>query len=216
MTEPEGVSLRHFVEGIGGRLSAPKGKTYARAVLDIESRNNPFIGRYMLAGDLACVLSARELGITPKPEADRLIRCLVDLIPKAQELARTKSIGDIVVSRELWVADVVGRDAGSWLHVGRNRAESLRGSLPRMYFRDILWRQNAALQRLVAALVDKAEPNLEALAPFYHHLQHAGRTSLGEYLLSFATNFATHFDRLAEADRRLDLAPHRIRVARSW
>jgi argininosuccinate lyase len=207
MAENEGVTLRHFVEGIGGRLAAPKGKTYTRAVLDIESRNNPFIARYMLAGDLACVLSARELDITPKPEADKLIRCLIELLPRAEELAREKSIGDIVVSRELWVSDVVGKDAGAWLHVGRNRAESLRGSLPRMCFRDILWRQNIALQQLVGALVDKAEPNLEALAPFYHHLQHAGRTSLGEYLLSFATNFATHFDRIAAADKHLDLAP---------
>ena len=161
----------------------------------------------MLAGDLACVLSARELGVTPKSDADTLIRCLIDLLPQAERLAREKSIGDIVVSRELWVADAVGKDAGSWLHVGRNRAESLRGSLPRMYFRDVLYRQNIALQHLVRALLERAEPTLESLAPFYHHLQHAGRTSLGEYLLSWATNFASHFDRIREADIRLDLAP---------
>ena len=48
---------------------------------------------------------------------------------------------------------------------------------------------------------------MEALAPFYHHLQHAGRTTLGEYLLSWATSFHAHFDRIAQADARLDLAP---------
>jgi argininosuccinate lyase len=122
-------------------------------------------------------------------------------------MSREKSIGDIVVSRELWIVDAVGQDVGAWLHVGRNRAESLRGSLPRMFFRDALYHEHVALKRLVRVLLDRAKPNLTAVAPFYHHLQHAGRTSLGEYLLSWAASFNKHFDRLDEADKRLDLAP---------
>ncbi len=206
MSEPK-IESRKFVEGIGGRLAASKSQSYARAVLEIEGRNNPYIGRYMLAGDLACVLSAHELGITPTPDAKALAKCLADLLPRAEEMGRAHSIGDIVVSRELWVVEAVGQDAGAWLHVGRNRAESLRGSLPRMFFRDALHREHLALQRLVRVLLAKAEPNMSAIAPFYHHLQHAGRTSLGEYLLSWAASFAKHFDRLEQADDRLDLAP---------
>lgn len=198
---------RRLVEGVGGRLSASKSATYDRAVLAIEARNNEYLAKYMLAGDLACVLSARELGITPDAEAKALISFIVGIMPELDRYVRDGSIGDIVVSRELWVVQAVGRDAGAWLHVGRNRAESLRGSLPRMFFRDALSRQRVALQKLMVALLDKAGPTLEAVAPFYHHLQHAGRTSLGEYLLSFATNFEGHFERIEQADRRLDLAP---------
>lgn len=201
------ADLRKFVEGVGGRLSAGKAATYARAVLDVEARNNEYTARWMLAGDLACVLSAHELGVTPAAEARALAGALIELIPRSTELARTRSIGDIVVSRELWIAEAVGKEAGSWLHVGRNRAESLRGSLPRLFFRDVLHRESIALERLVAALVGRATPTMSSLAPFYHHLQHAGRTSLGEYLLSFAASFAKHFDRLTQADDRLDLAP---------
>ncbi|WP_454854772.1 lyase family protein [Rhizobium binxianense] len=201
------IEARKFVEGVGGRLAASKSQTYAKGVLAVEGRNNPFIGKYMLAGDLACVLSAHEIGVTPTEEARTLARCLVDLLPRAEEMSYTQSIGDIVVSRELWVVEAIGQDAGSWLHVGRNRAESLRGSLPRMFFRDAIHREHIALQRLVKALLDRAEPHMSSLAPFYHHLQHAGRTSLGEYLLSWAASFNKHFDRIAEADRRLDLAP---------
>lgn len=201
------ISARQFVEGIGGRLATAKSQTYARAVLAVEGRNNPYIGRYMLAGDLACVLSAHELGITPPDAARALARCIADLLPRVEKLSRDQSIGDIVVSREFWIVEQVGQDVGAWLHVGRNRAESLRGSLPRLFYRDALHREQVALQRLVRALVDRAGPNLTALAPFYHHLQHAGRTSLGEYLLSFAAAFSRHFDRIAQADERLDLAP---------
>ena len=123
------VETRKFVEGVGGRLSASKSQTYANAVLAIEGRNNPFIARYMLAGDLACVLSSHELGVTPTHDAKALARCIIDLLPRAEQMSRDHSIGDIVVSRELWIAEMVGQEAGSWLHVGRNRAESLRGSL---------------------------------------------------------------------------------------
>ena len=207
MEASEAGALREFVEGVGGRLSVGKAESYARAVLDVESRNNEYIAPYMLAGDLACVLTANELGVTPDAEAKALAKALVDAMDKATELSRTRSIGDIVVSRELWISEVVGKEAGAWLHVGRNRAESLRGSLPRMFFRDVLHRETEAMERLVRALTERAAPHLTDLAPFYHHLQHAGRTSLGEYLLSFAASFAKHFDRIEQADDRLDLAP---------
>jgi argininosuccinate lyase len=207
MSAVEEIAARQFVEGIGGRLASSKSSSYANGVLAIEARNNPFHGRYMLAGDLACVLSAHELGITPTADAQALTRCIIDLLPQVARLSRERSIGDIVVSRELWIVDAVGKDAGSWLHVGRNRAESLRGSLPRMFYRDALHREFVALERLVRVIVDRAGPVLTEIAPFYHHLQHAGRTSLGEYLLSFAASFYKHFDRINEADKRLDLAP---------
>ena len=100
------IEARKFVEGVGGRLAASKSQTYAKGVLAVEGRNNPFIGKYMLAGDLACVLSAHEIGVTPTEEARTLVRCLVDLLPRAEEMSYTQSIGDIVVSRELWVVEV--------------------------------------------------------------------------------------------------------------
>ena len=207
MADSDPAATHKFVEGIGGRLAASKSQSYARAVLSIEGRNNQYLAKYMLAGDLACVLSAWELGVTPDDAAKALIRCLLDLIPRAEELGREGAAGDIVLQREFWIADIVGQDVGSWLHVGRNRAESLRGSLPRMFFREALHHEHVALLRLVRVLVDRAEPVLEAVAPFYHHLQHAGRTTLGEYLLSWAMSFHGHFDRIAQADARLDLAP---------
>jgi argininosuccinate lyase len=201
------IEARKFVEGIGGRLAASKSESYRKAVLAIEGRNNAYTAKYMLAGDLACVLSAHELGVTPTADAKALARCLIGLLPSAEQMSRERSIGDIVVSRELWVVETVGQEVGAWLHVGRNRAESLRGSLPRMFFRDALHREHLALQRLVRVLLERARPSLTDLAPFYHHLQHAGRTSLGEYLLSWAASFGKHFGRIDEADKRLDLAP---------
>jgi argininosuccinate lyase len=207
MNDKTSESALDFVEGVGGRLKSPKSQAYLDAVWNVEGRNNVFLAKYMLASDLAYVLSAYELGITPERDAKALIRCLVDLLPRAETLGRENARGDIVLQRELWVVNAVGKDVASWLHLGRNRAESLRGSVPRLFFRDALHRERVALINLVRALIDTAEPVMEAVAPFYNHLQHAGRTSLGEYLLSWATNIHSHFDRIAQADSRLDLAP---------
>lgn len=205
MSEP--VSTREFIEGIGGRLTRNKSEAYIRAIMQVEGRSNQFTARHMLVGDMAFSLSATELGITP-PEASKAIcQCLLEMIPRAEELGRDNATGDIVFQREVWVADVVGRDVGAWQHIGRHRAESLRGYLPRMFFRDALWRERQAMLRLVRTLVDKAGPVLEAYAPVYHHLQHAGYTTLGEYLLGFAGNLIDYIERFEQIDRRLDFAP---------
>jgi len=65
VANPELPTTQKFVEGVGGRLTASKSQSYARAVLSIEGRNNTYLAKYMLTGDLACVLSAWELGVTP-------------------------------------------------------------------------------------------------------------------------------------------------------
>src|SRR4051794_16484811 len=104
VADPESPTTQKFVEGIGGRPATSKSQSYARAVLSIEGRNNAYLAKYMLTGDLACVLSAWELGVTPESAARALIACLLDLIPRAEELGRAGVEGDIVLQRELWVA----------------------------------------------------------------------------------------------------------------
>ena len=112
MADSDKSATHKFVEGIGGRLAESKSQSYARAVLGIEGRNNPYLAKYMLMGDLACVLSAWELGVTPDDAAKSLIRCLLDLIPRAEELGQQGGAGDIVLQREFWIADAVGQEVG--------------------------------------------------------------------------------------------------------
>ena len=56
-------------------------------------------------------------------------------------------------------------------------------------------------------LLTQAKPALEAIAPNYHHLQHSGFTTLGEYLLSWAAVFEPHLQRIDQVDQRLDNGP---------
>lgn len=206
MTDSETNSI-DFVHGVGGRLSAPKSPLYIETVARVEARANPFVARYMLVSDLAYVLTAVELGVTPKAEGVALVSCLLDLLPEADRLAYSGGDTDIVTLREAWVVDRIGQQLGSRLHVGRNRGESIRNILPRLFFRQALHDGRQALFRLITALHAKAGPLRDSRCPLYHHLQHASVTTAGEYLLSLASNLLPHLDRLAEADARTNVAP---------
>jgi argininosuccinate lyase len=190
-----------------GRLAAGKSASYVRAVSEPESRASRFTARAMLVSDVAYVLSAAELGFTPVESATKLIAALLDLLDALDRLDLSRPAGDIVAQREAWMSEHTGREHTAWLHLGRNRGESLRSYLPRMFFRQKLHEQGQLVANLVTNLLRRAEPVLEAISPNYHHLQHSGFTTLGEYLLSWVVVFERHFERIEQADRRLDKAP---------
>ena len=190
-----------------GRLAGSKSASYVRAVSTLEARASRFTARGMVVSDIAYVLSAAELGYTPQDSARVLITALLELLDSLDQVDMSRPPGDIVAQREAWMAERAGREHTAWLHLGRNRGEALRNYLPRMFFRNTLHQEGRVLAELLSNLVRRAEPVLEAISPNYHHLQHSGLTTLGEYLLSWAVVFERHFDRIAEVDRRLDKAP---------
>src|SRR5262249_15897841 len=151
-----------------------------RAVGDPESRASRFTARWMLVSDIAYVLSATELGYTPTDSAHKLITVLLELLDSLDRIDLTQPAGDVVAQREAWVAGRAGRQPTAWLHLGRNRGESLRAYLPRMFFRQMLHDEGRLVAELIANLVRRAEPVLDAMSPNYHHLQHSGFTTLGE------------------------------------
>ncbi len=190
-----------------GRLAGGKSPSYQRAVNEPETRASRFTARYMLASDIAYVISAAELGATPSKVAAGLLKALLPLYDDVSAIDTSTPLGDVVAQREAWVADEAGREATAWLHLGRNRGESLRSFLPRMFFRQTLHEAARANAKLLTNLVARARPVLESIAPNYHHLQHSGLTTLGEYLLSWAVVFERHMERFEQVDHRLDKAP---------
>jgi argininosuccinate lyase len=172
-----------------------------------EARASEFTARYMLASDVAYVLSAAELGATPRDAAAKLLDTLLALYDNIEGIDTSTPLGDVVSQREAWVSEKAGKQSTAWLHLGRNRGESLRGFLPRMFFRQTLHEAAQANARLLNNLVTRAGPVLEAVSPNYHHLQHSGLTTVGEYLLSWAIVFERHIERIEQVEHRLDKAP---------
>ena len=191
----------------GARLAGAKAPSYVRAVNEVEARSSGYTARYMLVSDVAYVLTAAEMNLTPAESAKPLLEALLALIDDLDAIDTTTPAGDIVAQREAWMREKVGAQHAAWLHLGRNRGESLRAYLPRLYFRHVLYEQRRTVAGMLRVLVEKAGPVLEAVAPNYHHLQHSGFGTLGEYLLSWVPVFLPHLERLEQVEQRLDYGP---------
>jgi argininosuccinate lyase len=190
-----------------GRLAGAKAQSYLRAVNEPEARASQFTARLMLTTDLAYLLSSAEMNLMPRDCARHLTAAVVGLIDELPSRDLSRPPGDIVAQREQWISQRVSKTDAAWLHLGRNRGESLRNYIPRLFFRGVLHDQGRQIANLVRRVVDRAGPLLGALAPNYHHLQHSGLATIGEYLLSWAVTFERHVQRLTQVDGRLDYGP---------
>lgn len=190
-----------------GRLAGAKAVSYLRAVNEPEARASVFIAPIMLKTDLAYLLCSAELGLMPEDSAKHLAAAVLQCLETLSSRDTSQPPGDIVAQREKWVVQLVDKKDAAWFHLGRNRGESLRNYIPRLFFRDVLHTQGQEVGRLIQNLVARAENLLDALAPNYHHLQHSGLATVGEYLLSWAVTFERHIQRLQQVDARLDKGP---------
>jgi argininosuccinate lyase len=190
-----------------GRLQGTKAASYLRAVNEPEARASKFTAPIMLKTDLAYLLCSAEMKLMPEDTARHLSKSVLQCLDELATRDTSLPPGDIVAQREKWVTELVDKKDAAWFHLARNRGESLRNYLPRLFFRDVLHIQGQKIALLVAQLVNRAESLLDALAPNYHHLQHSGLTTVGEYLLSWAVTFERHIQRLQQIDKRLDNGP---------
>ena len=190
-----------------GRLAGAKAASYLRAVNEPEARASQFTAPIMLKTDLAYLMCSADLKLMPVDTAKHLTTAVLKCLDDLANRDTTQPPGDIVGQREKWVTQLVDKKDAAWLHLARNRGESLRNYIPRLFFRDVLHTQGQEIAKLVQNLVNRAETLLDALAPNYHHLQHSGLATVGEYLLSWAVTFERHVERLKQIDARLDKGP---------
>ncbi len=190
-----------------GRLAGAKAASYIRAVNEPEARASCFTAPFMLKTDLAYLMCSAEMKLMPEDNAKRLAAAVLSCLDELSSRDTTQPPGDIVGQREKWVTQLVDKQDAAWLHLARNRGESLRNYIPRLFFRDVLHAQGQAIAKLVQCLVNRSETLLDALAPNYHHLQHSGLATVGEYLLSWAVTFERHVQRLQQVDARLNNGP---------
>jgi argininosuccinate lyase len=190
-----------------GRLAGAKAASYLRAVNEPEARASGFTAPIMLKTDLAYLMCSAQMKLMPQDAAKHLTAAVLTCLDELPRRDTTQPPGDIVGQREKWVTQLVDKKDAAWFHLARNRGESLRNYIPRLFFRDVLHTQGQEIAKLIQNLVNRADTLLDALAPNYHHLQHSGLATVGEYLLSWAVTFERHVQRLQQVDARLDKGP---------
>ncbi len=96
--------------------------------------------------------------------------------------------------------------AGAKLHTGRSRNDQVALDL-RLWLREELVAQQAAVRRLQTALVDRAERHQQVWMPGYTHLQRAQPVSFAHHLLAYVEMFDRDHARLGDAFARVNVCP---------
>jgi argininosuccinate lyase len=140
-------------------------------------------------------------------ECDQLLRGLEQVKAEFDAGAFQVQPGDedihTAVERRLY--ELIGPVAGK-LHTGRSRNDQVATDL-RLYLLDEIAILREALTDVQAAIVEKAEANLDALMPGYTHMQQAQPVLFSHWLMSFFWKLQRDRDRLADLTKRVRICP---------
>jgi argininosuccinate lyase len=163
--------------------------------------------RRLLAADVkGSQAFARELervGVLTAAERDQVGSALEEIA--AETVDDNASDEDI----HTWVIRRLKEKAGAAadkIHTGRSRNEQVSLDF-RIWIRDQIAALRARLGDLMAALVELAEREGEAVLPGYTHLRRAQPVLWGHYLLAYFEMLSRDLERFEEARRRADLLP---------
>src|SRR5262249_40567007 len=173
--------------GRGGRLRGPAADELVAGAFAAEAAHGPRLARGLSLADLAHAVALVEGGDLAGPDAQALLRGLLELheIP-GDEFPWDASLGDAFNSREAELERRVGRSAAGWLSAGRPRREAFRVGL-RLTARAGVRELHDALVDQAAALAAHARETKTALATDYTYLQPAQPTTVGHLLLAYAS-----------------------------
>src|SRR5574340_892579 len=160
-----------------------------------------------IRGSQAHVTMLAAQGIVPKAAARRIVAALE---PVRAEFAAGKipldpALEDVHTHVERRLGELVGKDAG-YLHAGRSRNDQVALD-ERLFIVAACDRCDAALVRLLRALVARAREHQDTILPGYTHLQRAQPVSLAHHLLAYAEMLGRDRERFAEVRRRAAVSP---------
>jgi argininosuccinate lyase len=158
-------------------------------------------------GSQAHVTMLAQRGIVPKAAARRIVRALDQVKGEFQRgaIRFDPALEDVHTHVERRLGELVGKDAG-YLHAGRSRNDQVALD-ERLFLVAACGRADAALARLMAALVARAKEHQGTILPGYTHLQRAQPVSLAHHLLAHVEALGRDRERLADVRRRAAISP---------
>jgi len=197
MSGPKGARGRRFAAGLGrdaAAMNASTGFDWRLLAHDV-------------AGSTAHARMLAARGIISAEDAERIAEGLAavaaDLEAGVVEL--DPALEDIHMNVEARLIDRIG-EAGRRLHSGRSRNDQVALDL-RLYCRAAAARVIAGIDRLRAALVDRAEEHVDTILPGYTHLQRAQPVRLAHHLLAYCEMLGRDRGRVGDAAGRAGESP---------
>jgi len=163
--------------------------------------------RQDIQGSLAHVAMLGNQGIIAVSEAETIAEGLLGILEDLQsgKLPIDPVAEDIHMFVEAELTKRIG-DVGKKLHTARSRNDQVALDT-RLYLRDELDAIYGLLEKLLKAVVEKAEEYADAIMPGYTHMQRAQPITFGQHLLAYANMFLRDLDRLRDCKRRMNISP---------
>ena len=156
--------------------------------------------------DLAHVVMLMECEILDSERGGSLVRSLGDIYDLGpDEFPWDPRSGSCLVQFERYLTERCGEDVAGRLQTGRSRNDQ-EGAVERLYCRDQIVENAAALHELTTVVLTQAGQHLHTIMPGYTHLQHAQPWTFAHYLMRQAYIFERDFQRLRELYGRTDLS----------
>lgn len=204
-----------------GRLRQGPSQELISSAYRLELESAPVLMPELALADLAHILVLLDAQLIPSAAGRDLVGALLELRDAGPErfcadaLGRGKAdrsrvpldpaVGDLVMNREAWLRDRIGRTAG-YLLVGRPRREAVTVAF-HLAVRCRVLALGFALVRLQRVLVGLAAKHVSTLAVDYTYWQPAQPTTLGHALLAYAYPLGRDAARIRETFGRVNLSP---------
>jgi argininosuccinate lyase len=160
-----------------------------------------------ILGSQAHVRMLAAQGIVPGAAARRIVAALEQVRAEfaAGKIRLDPSLEDVHTHVERRLGELVGADAG-YLHAGRSRNDQVALD-ERLFIVSACDRVDAAIVRLLRALVGQARRHERTILPGYTHLQQAQPVSLAHHLLAHVEALGRDRERFADVRRRAARSP---------
>jgi argininosuccinate lyase len=160
-----------------------------------------------IEGSLAHAAMLGEVGLISKDEAaliaDGLVAVREEL--RAGSYRPGPELEDVHMAVESRLTALIG-EVGGKLHTARSRNDQVATDV-RLWLKRRLPALQAAVSRLIAALLTRVERDGRTLIPGFTHLQRGQPVWLGHHLLAYAWMLSRDLERFADAARRQDRCP---------
>ncbi|NVJ97761.1 MAG: argininosuccinate lyase [Alphaproteobacteria bacterium] len=163
--------------------------------------------RQDIAGSKAHAKMLASCGVISHEDYDAIVGGLdqVQEEIEAGKMVFDPALEDIHMHVESRLREIVG-DAGARLHTGRSRNDQVATDF-RLWTRDAIDALDAAMGKLLGAIVDQAEKHAAAVMPGFTHLQTAQPVTLGHHMMAYHDMLSRDRARLRDCRTRVNESP---------
>ena len=160
-----------------------------------------------VTGSIVHATMLAKQGILTEEERKSIIEGLTGILEDvdAGKLTIDETQEDIHSFVEVTLIDRIG-DAGKKLHTGRSRNDQVALDM-RLYTRARVAETDGLLEKLLEAILDTMENNLETYMPGFTHLQKAQPITLAHHYGAYFEMFKRDRQRLADIYKRMNYCP---------